>query len=231
MAGAFEGKVVLISGANGGLGQGVVTHFRDEGAKLALIERGAETTKSSEQMVVSGDVTDVDSMAAVVQQVVGHFGKIDAYVHTVGGYSAGNPVHSLDLNTWDKMMALNARAVYIATGTVAQQMVEQGSGGSIVVVLARAGFKGGKNQAAYSASKAAAHRIVESMAAELLEHGIRVNAVSPGTIDTQANRDAMPGADFSKWVKPEQLAAAIAFLVSDAASAISGDNVAVYGRS
>lgn len=231
MTGVFEGKVVLISGANGGLGQAVVSHFRDAGAKLARIERKAKTTASLQQIILSADVTDVNSMGNAVQQVAEHFGQIDIYVHTVGGYSAGKPVHALDLHTWNRMFTLNAGGVYIAAGTVAQHMVEKNVHGSIIAVLARASLKGSKNHSAYSASKAAAHRVIESMAAELMEHGIRVNAVSPGTIDTEANRRDMPTADFSQWVRPEQIAAAIAFLASDAASAISGDNLAVYGQS
>lgn len=227
----MQNKVILISGANGGLGQGVVEYFRGMGARLALIERRAETSASADQIVLSADVTDPASMQAAIEQVAGHFGRIDGYVHTVGGYAAGLPVHALDLDAWDKMMLLNARSVYVAAGSVARYMVTAQIPGSIVVVLARAALKGGKNMAAYSASKAAAQRIIESMAAELGEHGVRVNAVLPGTIDTDANRAAMPNADFSKWVQPAQIAAAVAFLISDAASATSGDSLTVYGQS
>ena len=226
----MQNKVILISGANGGLGQGVVEHFRGLGVRLALIERKAEASASADQIILSADVTDPASMQAAIAQVTAHFGRIDGYVHTVGGYAAGQPVHALDLDAWDKMMLLNARSVYVAAGSVARYMVEAQIPGSIVVVLARAALKGGKNMAAYTASKAAAQRIVESMAAELGEHGVRVNAVLPGTIDTDANRAAMPNADFSKWVQPTQIAAAIAFLISDAASATSGDSLAVYGQ-
>jgi len=128
-------------------------------------------------------------------------------------------------------MALNARSVYVTCGAAARHMVERGTAGSIVVVLARAALKGAKNQAAYTASKAAAQRVVESMAAELLDYGIRVNAVMPSTIDTPANRASMPNADFSRWVPPAQIADVIFFLASAAAAPISGDSIAVYGRS
>lgn len=231
MPAKFENKVVFISGANGNLGQGVVEAFRAAGAKLALLERGAQLSKGEREMLVSADVTDLASMQAAVEAVTAHFGQIDVFVHTVGGYAAGKPVHELDLQTWDRMMALNARAVFIACGCVAQHMVTQGVKGSIVVVLARAALKGSKNHAAYAASKSAAQRIVESMAAELLDAGIRVNAVLPGTIDTPPNREAMPNADFDKWVRPEHIASAILYLASNAASATSGDSLTVYGRS
>jgi NAD(P)-dependent dehydrogenase (short-subunit alcohol dehydrogenase family) len=97
-------------------------------------------------------------------------------------------------------------------------------------VLARAALKGSKDHSAYTASKAAAQRIVESMAAELRDHGINVNGVLPSTIDTPANREAMPNADFNKWVKPAEIADAIAFLASPAAKAIHGVSLEVYNR-
>ena len=232
MAGEFDGKVVMISGANGALGQGVVEYFQATGAKLALLERKPDHTgKSADQLTLAADVTDPASMQAAVAQAVEHFGQIDAFIHTVGGFASGKAVHEVDLDMWDKMLLLNARSVYVACGTVARHMVENTVSGRIVAVLARPALKGSKNMSAYSASKAAAQRVIESMAAELIDHDIRVNGVIPGTIDTPANREAMPTADFTKWVKPAQIASAIAFLVSPASSAVSGDSLTVYGRS
>ena len=232
MAGEFDGQVIMISGANGALGQGVVAHFQATGARLVLLERkAAESTPSADQLTLAADVTDPASMQAAVAQAVEHFGQIDAFIHTVGGFASGKAVHDVDLDMWDKMLLLNARSVYVACGTVARHMVEKGVRGRIVAVLARPALKGSKNMAAYSASKAAAQRVIESMAAELVEQGIRVNGVIPGTIDTPANREAMPDADFAKWVKPAQIASAMAFLISDASSAVSGDSLTVYGRS
>ncbi len=228
---AFGDKVVMISGASGALGQSVAAAFRAAGAKLALVDRRAEPVKNDREMVISADVTDPTSMGGLIGEVAAHFGQIDVFVHTVGGYAAGQPVHQLDLDTWDKMMTLNARAVFVACGSVARHMVERGIPGNMVIVLARAALKGSQNHAAYSASKAAAQRIMESMAAELLGQGIRINAVLPSTIDTPANRQEMPAANFENWVKPSQIADAILYLTSDAASAISGDSLAVYGRS
>lgn len=240
MAGEFEGRVVMITGAGGGLGQAIVQHFHDAGARLALIERKRQIiderldempVDESASLTIGADVTDPESMNAAVRQAVDHFGRVDIFVHAVGGYAAGQPVHESDLDVWDRMMNLNARSVYVACGSVARHMVEAGIKGRLVVVLARVALKGSKNHAAYAASKAAAQRIVESMAAELLDHGIRINGVMPSTIDTPANREAMPNADYDKWVKPAEIASAIAFLASDASSAVSGDSLAVYGRS
>lgn len=234
MAGEFAGKVVMITGAAGNLGSAAAERFGNAGAKLALVERskGGELPPATDMRLnVSADVTDPTSVDAAVQQIIAHFGQIDVLIHTVGGYAAGKPVHESGIDVWEKMMNLNARSVYVTCGSVARHMVEKDVKGRIVVVLARAALKGTTNHAAYTASKAAAQRVVESMAAELLNSGITVNAVLPSTIDTLPNRQSMPNADFSKWVTPEQIADAMAFLASESANAISGDSLQVYGRS
>lgn len=234
MAGEFENKVVMITGANGGLGTSVVQRFDEAGASLALVVRraaDADGIAPDRALVVEADVTDKTSVQAAVDQVAAHYGRIDALVHTVGGYGGGKAVHEVDLDLWDRMMTLNARSVYITAGTVANYMLQQNTPGSIVVVLARHAFEGQKNHSAYGASKAAAQRIIQSMAKELIDRQVRVNGVVPGTIDTPANRRDMPNADFSKWVSPVQIADVIVYLCSDAAQPISGDSITVYGRS
>jgi NAD(P)-dependent dehydrogenase (short-subunit alcohol dehydrogenase family) len=233
MAGELAGKVVMITGASGNLGSAAAERFGSAEAKLALVDRskgGEAPPATGTRLTVSADVTDPASVDTAVQQIVAHFGQIDVLIHTVGGYAAGKPVHEAGIEVWEKMMTLNARSVYVTCGSVARHMIEKGVKGRIVVVLARAALKGTTNHAAYTASKAAAQRIIESMAAELLDKGITVNAVLPSTIDTPPNRQSMPNADFSKWVTPEQIADAMAFLASDSASAISGDSIQIYGR-
>lgn len=239
--GEFDGQVVMITGANGGLGRSVVQRFYDAGASLALVVRRASDmddvlndmsgeVDQSRWFTVEADVTDQASVQAAVSAIDERYGRIDALAHTVGGYGGGKPVHDLDLDLWDKMMTLNARSVLVTAGTVAAYMVQQGRSGSIVTVLARNALDGKRNHAAYSASKAAAQRIVESMSKELLDHGIRVNGVIPGTMDTPANREATPNADFDKWVTTESIAGVIAFLCSRDAQDISGQSIAAYGR-
>ncbi len=240
MDNSFAGKTVMITGANGALGRAVVARFAAAGANLALVEHrpgGLDAliadlnVPAGRCLILTADAADPASVDAACAQAGARFGQLDALAHTVGGYQAGQPVHEAGLAVWDKMMALNARPVYVTCGAVARHMLAGGVRGSLTVVLARAALKGGKNQAAYIASKAAAQRVVESMAAELLDDGIRVNAVLPGTIDTPANRAAMPKADFSRWVPPAQIADVLLFLASDAAAAVSGASVPVYGRS
>jgi NAD(P)-dependent dehydrogenase (short-subunit alcohol dehydrogenase family) len=235
MTGEFEGKIVMVTGANGGLGRAVAQRFYEAGASLALIERQASPLPAGgdaeKWLSVSADVTDKASVQAAVDQIVAHFGRIDVLVHTVGGYAAGKAVHEVDLDIWDRMMRLNALSAYITAGTVAAHMIQQQVHGKIVVVLARHAFEGQRNHSAYAASKAATQRIIESMAKELADHFITVNGVVPGTIDTPANRADMPNANFEKWVKPEEIADVILFLSSPRSSATSGDSITVYGRS
>ncbi len=233
----FEGKVVLVTGATGNLGQVVARQFAAQGAKLALVARSADDLKALagtltvETMTEAADLGDPASVDALVGRVEARFGGIDVLAHTVGGYAAGKPVHESDVSVLEKVIALNVRPVYVTAGRVAKSMVERGAGGKIVVVLAKSGLKGSAKNAAYTASKAAAQRIVESMALELRDLGINVNAVLPSTIDSPANRADMPNADPAKWVTPEDVADAILFLASDAAARINGASLEVFGRS
>ncbi len=239
----FDGKVVLVTGAAGNLGSAVVRRFADAGAKVALVDRDRSRFQeiirslSGKRTMYKGFVADLskpDKVQKLTDSIVDHFGQIDILVHTVGGYAAGKPVHESvrenGLDVLDQMLNLNVRPLYLLGGAVAAHMVKKDIQGSIVFILAKAGEQGSKNHAAYSASKAAATRIMESMAAELKEKSIRVNGVSPSTIDTPPNRKAMPDADTSKWVTPAQLADAIAFLCSPAGSGIYGANLEVFGR-
>ena len=141
--------------------------------------------------------------------------------NTVGGYRGGQPVHEMSLETWDSLFSLNARTAFILSRAIVPSMLRQGSG-KIVHVAARAALAGTARTAAYSASKAALVRLVESLAAEVRPKGINVNCVLPGTIDTPENRAAMPRADHSRWAKPEAIADVIVFLASDAARAMNG---------
>ena len=173
-----------------------------------------------------------------MKRALGRFGRIDVLANAIGGYRAGQPVHETPLDTWDFMLNLNARTAFVLSRAVVPAMLAQGSG-KIVHVAARAALRstasfavaGAANAAAYSASKAAMVRLVESLADELRHNQINVNCVLPGTIDTPQNRESMPKADHSRWVPPEAIADVILFLASDAARAVNGAAVPVYGQS
>lgn len=235
----FTGKVALITGATGALGRVVARQFYETGATLALTgtdeqrlhQLFAELALNPDHLLLGGiDLMEPAQAEALVQRVVERFGRIDILVNTVGGYTGGTPVHQTSLEDWERMLALNARVAFLISRAVVPVMLQAGEG-KIVHVAGRAGLFGAAGVAAYSAAKSAVVRLTEALAAELKEYQINVNCVLPGTIDTPANRAAMPNADFSRWVPPEAIGEVILFLCSPAARAIHGAAIPVYGLS
>ncbi|RME36073.1 MAG: SDR family oxidoreductase [Thermoflexia bacterium] len=233
----FTESVILVTGAAGNLGRAVARALADSGARLILVDHVQDRlpalfpdlADSPDHYLASPvDLRDEAAVGAMVEETVRRFGRIDGAVNTVGGYRGGTPVHETDLQTWQELFDLNVRTVLTVTRAVVPQMLRQGKG-RLVYVAARAALEGGRNTAAYSAAKSAILRLTESLAAELRGTGITVNCVLPSTIDTPQNRAAMPKADPSRWVKPEAIAQVVLFLLSDAASAVHGAAVPVYG--
>ena len=199
----FTNRVVAITGGAGNLGMAVAKAFSDAGARLALIDRSpgksAEAfSQLGEHMIAPPtDVTDLNSVAASVQEIINKLGRIDVLVNTAGGYRAGTPLHETPIGDWDFMLNLNARSVFVMCQAVIPHMLRQGYG-KIVNTASRAALSGDAYHAAYSVSKTAVVRLTESMAGELKDTGLNANCVMPGMIDTPQNRAAMPDADFSK---------------------------------
>ncbi|MGQ9467883.1 MAG: SDR family NAD(P)-dependent oxidoreductase [Anaerolineae bacterium] len=234
---AFTERVVMVTGAAGNLGSAVARAFRAAGARLVLVDRAPDrlpvlfpdlADSPDHYLVTSVDLTNADAAEEVVAESLRRLGRMDVLVHTVGGYRGGRPVHETDLETWQALFDLNVRTALTVTRAVVPVMVARGAG-RIVYVAARAGLEGGKHMAAYSAAKSALIRLTESLAAELRGTGVTVNCVLPSTIDTPQNRAAMPKADPARWVKPEAIADVILFLASDAARAVHGAAIPVYG--
>ena len=233
----YEKRVVFITGAVGNLGVAVARAFLSQGAHLVLCDRAGDRLDkvfaglSPEEHLLAGgvDVTDESSIARAVEKTVARYGRIDVLVNTVGGYRAGKPVHETDVGTWDLMLKLNAGSVFLVSRAVIPHMIGQ-EGGRIISIAAGAGLKGEAGHGAYSASKSAVIRLTESMSEELKDRGVNVNCVLPSLIDTPPNREAMPNADFDKWVTPESIAAVILFLASPAARDVTGAAVPVAGR-
>jgi len=231
--------VVLVAGASGNLGQAVTRAFYQAGANLVLLDHSPDrlshtfpelVDSSGHLLIGSVDAARPESVEPALHHAIERWGRIDVLANTVGGYRAGLPVYETLLDTWDFMLSLNARTALVLSRAVVPHMLAQGSG-KIVHVAARAALAGSARAAAYSASKAALVRLVESLAAELRQHNINVNCVLPGTIDTLQNRESMPKADHSRWVAPEAIADVILFLASYAARAVNGAAVPVYGQS
>jgi len=235
----FSDKTVMVSGAIGNLGVVLAQAFQASGAKLVLVDRGEDRLQQAFPDLVGlpnyllvncADLMDEGAVEKSVSEAIQHFGRIDVLVNTVGGFRAGKMLHETPIETWDFLLNLNARSVFIACKKVIPHMLNQRSG-KIINVAARPGIEGQAGMAAYSASKSAVIRLTESMAAELKDHGVNVNCIIPGTIDTLPNREAMPNADYSTWVTPESLADVIQFLSSAAARDVHGAALPVYGRS
>ena len=153
-----------------------------------------------------------------------------AVVNAVGGYAGGIKLWEMNTRTFDQMLALNLRSGYVLSRAAAKTMLHQGKG-AIVNVAAKAALDHGAGASAYAASKAAALALMDSLAADLKGSGVRVNSILPSIIDTEANRKAMPDADFTKWPKPDDIARVILFLCSDDAKVIHGAAIPVYGDS
>ncbi len=222
-----SGRIVVVTGAAGSLGRAATEHFASAGATLALLDVAAiDGPHYSRQC----DLTDVDACREAVAAVVADVGPIDVLANIAGGFAMGEAVHETDDDTWNHMMGLNAHTVLNMARAVVPGMLERG-GGKIVNVGAPPGNLGVARLGAYSASKGVVIRLTEAMAAELREQGINVNCVLPTIIDTPPNREAMPDADFDKWVKPAALAKVIGFLASDDAAPIHGAALPVSGLS
>jgi NAD(P)-dependent dehydrogenase (short-subunit alcohol dehydrogenase family) len=239
MSAKFDGKVVLVAGGTGGLGHAVSLAFLEEGAKVIVTYRAqqgfdalkAAAGKSGPQLEgYLVDVTDEAAVRQLVEKIVAKYRRLDAMVNTVGGYAGGTKLWELETKVFDQMLALNLRSGYALSRAAVRAMLKEGRG-AIVNVAAKAAFDHSAGAAAYAASKSAAVALLDSLAVDLKGTGIRVNTILPSIIDTEANRKAMPKADFSKWPKPEDIARVILFLCSDDAKVIHGATVPVYGES
>jgi NAD(P)-dependent dehydrogenase (short-subunit alcohol dehydrogenase family) len=236
MADQFKDKVVLVAGGTGGLGRAVALKFLGEAATVHVTYRSEEefaalkdaAGKSADSLRGHRtDVTKTADAAQLVSAIAAKDGRLDVLVNAVGSYAGGSPLWETDADVFDRMMSLNVRSGFVLASAVVPTMLKQG--GAIVNVSSRAAVDHAAGASAYAASKAAAVAMMDSLAADLSGKGIRVNTVLPSIIDTEANRKAMPGADFAKWPKPEDIARVILFLCSDEARLIHGASVPVYG--
>ncbi|MBI2773134.1 MAG: SDR family NAD(P)-dependent oxidoreductase [Chloroflexi bacterium] len=236
----FDGRSVVVTGGTGHLGATVVRRFLEAGAHVAVPVRdagkGSElrdglsglagTGTDARLFVAEAQAADLAAMERFVEAVMTRWGRVDALANLAGHFASG-PAWDLDLlrQLWED----NFMSVATATATCLRPMRARGYG-RIVSVSAYGSLRGGKETAAYAASKNAIVRWTESMAAALKDEGITVNAVLPSTIDHPDNRAAMPKVDPAKWVSPDELASLILFLVSEEASGVTGSAIPVLGR-
>jgi NAD(P)-dependent dehydrogenase (short-subunit alcohol dehydrogenase family) len=224
-------KVVLITGAKGGLGSTVTQAFLDAGAMVAGVSRSIEDSDFGHTnfTAMPAELSNGEAARRVADAVVEEFGRIDVLVHLVGGFAGGKPVAETDDATLDRMLEMNLRSAFYIARAVLPHMRAAGSG-RILAIGSRAAVEPGAGAGAYSASKAALVSLIRTLAVENKDRCISANVILPGTMDTPANRAADPKADFSKWVQPSQVAGMLLHLASDAAAQVSGAVIPVYGR-
>jgi NAD(P)-dependent dehydrogenase (short-subunit alcohol dehydrogenase family) len=223
----FRNQVVVITGAAGALGRATADYFAQAGARLALLDvveiEGAAFSRIC-------DLTDAVACRAAVAEIETTVGPVAVLANIAGGFAMGEAVHETSDQTWQFLMGLNAHSVLNMARAVVPGMLTRGQG-RIINIGAGAGQRGLGSMGAYSASKSVVIRLTEAMADELKNKGINVNCILPSIIDTERNRQDMPDADFSKWVKPEAMARVIGFLASEAATPIHGAALPVSGLS
>ena len=229
---------VLITGGTGILGSAVTKAYIAQGDNVAVtylfeneVERFKEFNPDISDRVpfLFANVTEESEVQQCVQDFQASVGQLDILVNIVGGFVGGIPAMELEADRWDFMMHLNLKSVFLCCKAVLPGMTARGSG-KIVNVSARAGLKGEAGMSAYCVSKGGVRTLTESLAAEVMDAGVNVNAIMPSVIDTPANRESMPDEDYERWVSPADIAKVICFLTSDAAAVINGAAIPVYGR-
>ena len=228
-------QVVIVTGAFGALGTAVARAFAARGARLALLDVAPQPPArireefGAEPLLFGGvDLSDMEATRRVMAVVSMHFGGIDVLVNVAGGFR-WQTLEGGDVETWDDLYTMNLRTAVVCCKAALPSLIERGRG-RILNIGAGAAAKAGAGMGAYTASKAGVQRLTESLSEELKDRGITVNAILPGTIDTPRNRADMPDADFSRWVAPSAIAEVIVFLASDAASAVTGAAIPIFGR-
>jgi NAD(P)-dependent dehydrogenase (short-subunit alcohol dehydrogenase family) len=226
----IENRNVVVAGGLGSLGRAVAARLAAEGARVALVDRAPTVEPPEGVGLVIGEVDlgDLASCVNAYEKVAAALGGLDAVVNVAGGF-VWETIEGASLGSWDRMYYMNVRTAVASCRAALPHLLKNGVG-RIVNVGALAAQKAAMGMGAYAASKSGVARLTESLAEELKDRGITVNAVLPSILDTPANRADMCDADASRWVSPEKLAGVIAFLLSDDASAISGACLPVRGR-
>lgn len=230
MTATLAHRVIVITGGFGVLGRALAEVLLQAGAQPALIGRGAAPQDLPAGMLALGglDLSDAAAAEAAMRAVVQHFGQLDGLVNAAGGF-AWEKVEGGSVETWERLFAINLRTALLASQAALPHLLARGAG-RIVNVGAAAAAHAGLGMGAYAAAKAGVARLTETMAEELKDRGITVNAVLPSILDTPANRADMPQADVTRWVSPRALAQVIAFLLGDEAAAVTGALIPVKGR-
>jgi NAD(P)-dependent dehydrogenase (short-subunit alcohol dehydrogenase family) len=230
-------RVSIVTGPGGALGGALARRLLDGGERVAMLDRRPErladdfpelTSEPSRAAAFAVDLADGDAVERAVATAWERFGRVDAVFNLAGGWRGGATVAATSDADWQWLLDANFRSTLHVCRAAFPRLVAQ-DGGVIVNVGSRASLHGDAGSAAYSVAKTAVLRLTESLAAEGKRLGVRVNCVLPGTIDTPANRAAMPDADLSRWVPLDAMVDAVLLLASPAARAVHGAALPVFG--
>ena len=226
----MKGKVAMVTGANGGLGSHVTQALLDAGATVIGVSQKIQPADFNGPLftAIPADIATPAGAQKVADTAVTRFGRLDIVVHTVGGFAGGQPVAATDDATFQRMLEVNLNSAFFLLRAVIPTLRNTGDG-RIIAIGSRAALEPGAGVGAYSCSKAALVALIRSIALENRDAGLTANVILPGTIDTPANRRAMPNADFRQWVQPQRIASLIVWLVSESGKEVNGAAIPVYG--
>jgi len=230
----MEKKNIFITGASGNLGKASVEKFSAAGYNVIATVSPGKTlgyTPAGNVDVIEVDLGAEASVAKVIPGVVKKYGNINAALFLAGGFAMGS-VANTDATALDKMFAINFETAYHSARLIFQQMMTQASGGRLIFIGSRPALqaKDGKNAIGYALSKSLIFTFAELLNAEGSPKNVTSSVIVPSTIDTPANRESMPKADFSAWVKPEEIADAMMFIVGETGQSLRESVLKIYGR-
>lgn len=240
----LEGRVAVVTGAGRNVGAAIAARMVRDGAKVAVVDLdegraqatvekiNAETPGAAERFLCN--VADKDSVAKTMEAIADHFGGIDILVNNVAITDRGATVLDLDEDEWDKVLRVTLTSVFLCTKYAGRKMVAGGRGGAVVNIGSTSGYRARPNALAYPAAKAAVINVTRSMAAQLAPHGIRVNSVTPNKVGSPVGRDEEPENRprknmLGRGCRPEDIAGAVAYLVSEDAGFVTSTDLVVDG--
>jgi NAD(P)-dependent dehydrogenase (short-subunit alcohol dehydrogenase family) len=236
----LKDRVAVITGGTGALGRAVSERFLEEGARVAVPwiveaevplfnQRMGNRSSAANVFLSKVDLGEEQQITKFVDEAVKKMSRIDILVNLVGGFWGGKTIAETTLAEWQAMFDLNLKPTFLCCKAIVPVM-QKNKYGRIVSVSSRTGLLGAGEFAAYAIAKGAIKTFTASLAEEVLNDNVLVNAIAPSTIDTEANRKSMPNAKHENWVKPEDIAKSIAYLCSEQNQVTSGTVVPVYGR-